>query len=105
VGQVADQYAGWGSFNKLSTGDIGTRIKARHLELFILAAVTAAPSTGTAGGFPGGNDWTARAREALTRILSFQLEDGSYRSTWDQDAARDGSGPTIRPFMECSTTR
>jgi hypothetical protein len=100
VGQVADLYAGWGYFNKLSTSEIDGRIKARTLEAILLAKEINAPSIGTAGGFAGGNDWTARAREALNKILAGQRADGTYGSTWSEDLALDGSGYVIRPFME-----
>ncbi len=100
VGLIADSFTSPYYFDRLATGAIDGRIKARTLESFILARGINAPSSGTPGGVGGGQNWDANAREAITRILAGQLPDGTYRSTWDQDFALDGSGPIIRAFME-----
>ncbi|MFL5605426.1 MAG: hypothetical protein ACJ8AD_03150 [Gemmatimonadaceae bacterium] len=99
VGEMADHM--WGYQNALARHGIDPRIKAKVLDTQVFAAYIDAPSPGAnPGGYPGGNDFQANARLALTRILSSQLADGTYRSDWDQDFALDGSGPIVRAFME-----
>jgi hypothetical protein len=51
------------------------RIQARVLLTFVLANYIKAPSL-------QGQDWSVRARDALTRIMASQSADGAYRFTY-----------------------
>jgi hypothetical protein len=75
IGKIADRIAASGYVNDI--GNIAAtenRDQARVLMTFVLAHHVKAPSA-------VGNDWGARARAALTKILATQAADGAYRFT------------------------
>jgi hypothetical protein len=80
VGKVADNFA----YQEPKLGGkpgMDNRIQARYLVAIMLARKLHAPSTGIGGsiGIPGGNDWSKKLRDGLTRILSTQENDGAWR--------------------------
>lgn len=80
VGKVADGFA---YHTRIVGGkkDNDNRIQARILVGLLLAQKLSAPSTGLPDpiGIPGGNNWSAKLRQALTSILTTQDADGAWR--------------------------
>jgi hypothetical protein len=98
VGRVADGFA-W-QINGDPSGYIGDprrmddRIPAYAIKSLLLAYLLKAPSGGIKPlGVPGGNDWAAVLRTALTKILATRDPDGQWR------AAKCGArGRATHPF-------
>ena len=102
VGGVADNFAYMvGHSAYIADKDVGdNRIQAYALKSLLLAYLLKAPSVGNSRfGWPGGNDWAAKLREGLTKILATRDADGQWRMA---RCGNDATGQPIRsthPFM------